>query len=141
MSYIKGQLVLSKQILNILPSALIFMDADGTIERINDEAVKELDLEDEDVTGKSIFEIISIVQNHQNITSTLIEELKQEEKIIDFPKETFIKSELKKRTVYCRRTHCQCIFKEETITNYYLFPQYRGRTDPAAYHKHGAKPD
>lgn len=96
MSYIKGQLVLSKQILNILPSALIFMDADGTIERINDEAVKELDLEDEDVTGKSIFEIISIVQNHQNITSTLIEELKQEEKIIDFPKGTFIKSELKK---------------------------------------------
>lgn len=27
MSYIKGQLILSKQILNILPSALIFMDA------------------------------------------------------------------------------------------------------------------
>lgn len=49
MSYIKGQLVLSKQILNILPSALIFMDANGIIERINDEAIHELELGDRDI--------------------------------------------------------------------------------------------
>ena len=94
MSYIKGQLVLSKQILNILPSALLFMDADGIIERINDEAIHELELDNTDVKGKNISEIISILRNHQNIIPDLLEELKHEEKIIDFPKATFIKSEL-----------------------------------------------
>lgn len=94
MSYIKGQLVLSKQILNILPSALIFMDANGTIERINDEAIHELELGDRDIKGENISQIISILWNHQNIIPELIEALKHEEKIIDFPKATFIKSEL-----------------------------------------------
>ena len=62
MSYIKGQLVLSKQILNILPSALIFMDANGTIERINDEAIHELELGDRDIKGENIS------QNHIHLT-------------------------------------------------------------------------
>ena len=93
MSYIKGQLVLSKQILNILPSALIFMDANGIIERINDEAIHELELGDRDIKGENISQIISILRNHQNIIPELIEALKHEEKIIDFPKATFIKSE------------------------------------------------
>lgn len=95
MSYIKGQLVLSKQILNILPSALIFMDADGMIERINDEAIHELNLENTELKGKNISGILSLLRNHQSLIPELIEELKHEEKIIDFPKATFIKSELR----------------------------------------------
>ena len=94
MSYIKGQLVLSKQILNILPSALIFMGSTGRIERINDEADRELNLQNTDIIGKNLSEVISILRNHENITFQLIEELKQEEKIIDLPKATFIKSEI-----------------------------------------------
>ena len=91
MSSIKEQLVLSKQILNTLPSAIIFMDANGTIEHINDEAINELDLGNTDVIGKNISEVLSILRNHKNSIPELIEELKQEEKIIDFPKVTFAK--------------------------------------------------
>lgn len=53
-----------------------------------------MELGDRDIKGENISQIISILRNHQNIIPELIEALKHEEKIIDFPKATFIKSEL-----------------------------------------------
>lgn len=92
MNCIKGQLVLSEQILNILPSAIIFMSADGRIEYINDEALHTLGLVETKVIGRNIFDTLSILRNYQDIIPELLEELKQGERIIDFPNATFIRS-------------------------------------------------
>lgn len=83
--------IIDKQLQDIIPVSFVIATAKGRIVRINKMLLNELELLHKDIEGKNITEIIEIIHDKKNVFSRYLKEMSEENHIIKFNTNTFIR--------------------------------------------------
>lgn len=83
--------IIDKQLQDIIPVSFVIATAEGGIVRINKMLLNELELLHKNIEGKNITEIIEIIHDKKNVFSRYLKEMSEENCIIKFDTNTFIR--------------------------------------------------
>lgn len=112
--------IVDQKLPDLIPLGFIIITSEGIITRANKMLLNELGLQHKDAIGKDITQILEIIHDKKNVLSQYIKDISEENYIIKFDTNTFIR-EPQKNIRFLIEGALVGIYKDHKLTRFVLF--------------------